>query len=296
MLAPLSGWTRQLRGGSTLLVPPDGPETGHLRYRERVRPLRGVRELVREAMTAFPAFEGGEPQVEPLVTLEGEYAAIARVEGTLEGKPAQRDFGFVFGDDFYTRLLGLCVKPERFAAFSDAVRRLTLADSQLLGIRRRRYLYEPPPRDHWQGIARVFQTDWIPLDFPRNGSVITVFPANPVPASPAQVAENLFAEDKALGFRVDRQEGPETLQTQFGLFGGKWELEGQHLGRPVTLRQLVVLQDRRYLYSLLLDSATPDTRDAAIATFDKLVRSVRPLPEATSLVPRDESGAMAHWL
>ena len=295
MLPPLPGWARQLRGGGTRLIPPEGGDTGHLRYVERLRPLRRVRELVATALAGFPGFEAGEPEIEPLVTTEGEYGAVVRVRGSVEGKPAQMDLGFVFGDDFYSRLAGICLKPDRFTAFTDAVRKLTLGDSQLLGIRRRRYLYEPPPREGWHGIARVFQADWMPLDFPRNGTVLTVFPANPVPGDPRKVAEQLLAEDAALGFRVDRFDGPELVQTAHGLVGAGFVIDGQHQGRPPNHRRLVVLHDQRYLYSLILDSGTPETRDAAIAVFDAVVRSVRPLPEASALVPKGDGGAADPW-
>jgi len=271
-----------------------GPQVGAIRYRERVRPLVRASVVVEKLLSRFPQFGNvSVSRPEMLVTSEGEYAAHVVVSGTMDGKPAQRDVGLVFGDDFYSMLSGLCVVSEEFAAFTRAVKLLVKMDSLALGVRRRRYLYTPPA--DWQGLVRGFTTEWSPVDFPRNHSLIHVFPANPLGDEPARVLENMLAEDEAGGFVLEGQRGPEPIASLHGLSGLAWKIVGRFGDKPRSFRDLVVFKDPRYLYSLRLETMQEE-RAAERQLFLEVARSVHPIPVPTRVEPKEVGNLVGHWV
>jgi len=267
---------------------------GGIRYRERVRPLARTGEIVHQVLARFPLFqptEVGPP--ERLITHEGEYAALVTVGGKVNGAPAQRDLGLVFGDDFHALISAIAFDPERFAAFTRAVRLLTQMDSLGLGVRRRRFLYSPPPG--WQGLPRGSVTDWMPPDFPRNRSMMQIFPANPGGARPEAVFENMLADDLQDGFQPASTEGPAPIPSDHGLEGSAWTIAGSLPGRPRTYRELVVLSDERFTYTLRLQTEQPDPDDHR-RLFRDVVRSAQPIPAGGTRPDGDEVGGLiGHW-
>jgi hypothetical protein len=289
----VTGWTKVYSGDSLALYHPEGAAVGGIRYRERVRPLVGASLVVEELLARFPQFQGAAPnRPEMLVTAEGEYAAHVVVSGLVDGKPAQRDVGLVFGDDFYALLSGLCVVEEKFAEFSRLVRLLVRLDSHALGVRRRRYLYTPPPG--WHGQARGLTTEWSPLDFPQVPTLIHVFPANPLAEQPQTVLDQMLAEDAANGFVFEAMRGPEPIASLHGLAGLAWNIVGTFGGKPRSHRDLVVLKDNRYLYSLRLETMQEE-RSVERALFLELVRSVQPIPAPTVTEPKQVGTLVEHW-
>src|SRR5207253_1767093 len=95
------------------LVHPEGRDVATIEYRERVRPLVKAGALIRRLLAEQPAFacDGLPDCVERMTTAEGEYAAFVTLPGRERGQPAQRDVGFVFGDDFYARIAAVCHRP-----------------------------------------------------------------------------------------------------------------------------------------------------------------------------------------
>src|SRR5688572_24707992 len=124
-----------------MLFPPGGPARGGIRYLERARPLAPLRQLVR-AQLDDPVFTvTAVGPLERFATVEGEHAALVTVSGLLDGRPAQRDLGFVLLDDCYARAGGLCLVPDEFARFTELVRTLVRGDVHLAGERRRWFEY-----------------------------------------------------------------------------------------------------------------------------------------------------------
>jgi hypothetical protein len=293
----LKGWSKVWSGDALTLYPPaaeGGAQVGAIRYRERVRPLVRTSVIVEKLLARFPQFKVSEAsRPEMLVTAEGEYAAHVLVTGTIDGKPAQRDVGLVFGDDFYAMISSLCLAPDRFEEFTRSVKLLVKMDAHALGTRRRRYLYTPPA--DWHGLTRGFTTEWSPLDFPKNLSLLHVFPANPLAEEPVRVLEQMLAEDVAGGFELEGQRGPEPIASVHGLTGSAWNVVGRFGDKPRSFRDLVVFRDARYLYALRLETMQEE-RAAERALFLDTVRSVQPIPMPSRAEPRELGSLVGHWV
>src|SRR5262249_4638613 len=140
------GWSRTYSGDALTLTHPDGLAAGGIRYRERVRPLVPARAVVEEQLARTPRCKNPLPgTLQMTVTREGDDGAHIPSAGTFDGRPACRALGRVFGADFSALLSGMCAVPERVAEFPRQSRHLLRADAHALGVRRRRYLYTPPP-------------------------------------------------------------------------------------------------------------------------------------------------------
>ncbi len=85
MIAIPVGWSSRRVGDEIVLDAPQGSAAASLRYRERLRPLRPARVLVRETAVprGFVTTRVGAPI--RLITDEGEHAALIEVDGTLGG-------------------------------------------------------------------------------------------------------------------------------------------------------------------------------------------------------------------
>jgi hypothetical protein len=287
------GWTRSYSGETVTLFHPEGAEVGALRYRERIRPLAPARVIVERLLERTPQFRGGAPSApEIIVTGEGEYGAVVTVTGTFNDRPAYRALGMVFGDDFYALLSGMCLVPQRVAEVGRLFRLLLRADSHALGVRRRRYLYTPPPG--WQGQPRGFTTEWSPPEFPRALTVIHVYPANPLAVEPQHVLDQMLADDQAAGFVLDGVKGPHPITSAHGLGGQMWNISGRFGDRPAAERDLVVFKDPHYLYSLRFE-----TMEAAVEArrrvFLDLARSVRPIPTGSTSETQTSVELAGHW-
>jgi hypothetical protein len=291
MIPLIKRWSSAYAGDTLVLRHEDGSV---ISYRERVRPLARASVIVEDLLDRDPAFQdvtAGPP--ERLITAEGEYATHVVVTGTIGGEPAQRDVGLVFGDDFHSAIVGLTTRPGRFAEMSQLVRALVQLDSHALGVRRRRYLYAPPPG--WQGRARGFTTEWSPLDYPRMPVQVKVFPANPSLDRPPAVLEHMLAEDEAHGFRRDGVWGPEPVASAHELMGWAWTIIGRFGDMPRTYRELIVYNDGRYLYPLRLETMREDP-SAERSIFLDVARSVHPIPAPRAPAPSDLDGLVSYWV
>lgn len=274
-----------------VLQPPGGPEVGLIGYRERVWPLAPVDELVDDLLARHGDFVAGVRTVEPLVTAEGEYAALVTIDGVIAARPARRIVGLVLFEDCYALVTALVHVPAEFAAWQALVRGLVLGDAQRRGVRRRPFAHLPPPG--WHSTGRSFVTDWRP---PKSEAVVlSIWPALPRAQGEdaAAVADALLEQDGAAGFVLDHRGGPDPLSSAHGLNGKCWEVAGRFGDRPRVFHDVVVFEDRRYLYALRLACTDPEQRPAARAALLACARSAQPIPEPA--LARADSGMFSHW-
>ena len=268
MIEPIPGWSCELRASGYTLIPPEGEEAGTVRYVERVRPLRPMVDIVRDF--------GVASAIEHLVTVEGEHAAFAVVEG----QGVEHAVGAVFADDFYSLIAGRGADRERFR---EIVRGLVRHDTHALGVRRRRFVHDPP--DGWHGFfAGSMHVHWIPLDYPRNQSSLSVFPALPGAGSPSDLVEHHIAQVAGLQLLGD----PEPVTSGSGLGGWWWLLDAGG-----ALHDFVVLQDDRYLYPLLLQSPV-EHHGSNVRLLRRVVDTIEPIPGCAGLAHSVSS--FAHWI
>ncbi len=205
--------------------------------------------------------------------------------------------GFVFGDDFYAYLEARS-KPDHAAEMTRTVRRLIVADRQQLGIRRRRYLFQPPA---WPGISlgRAI-THYLAPRYPSNPTRITVFPAVPLAGdvAPAIDLQRALGEDLLVteagpssGLSI-RNRAAREISVASGLAGTRWDIKGTWGVFADVEREIVLLRDAHYGYVLEL---VTDRRhgEAARPTFERVVDSVRPIPLPSSRAASGE--AFSHW-
>ena len=279
------GWTLVNELDHLVLVHAGGRDVAVIRYRERCYPLHKVGALVRAELAAHPQFTpAAVPDVvERVLTSEGEYGALATIEGEERGAPAQRDLGYVFGDDFYAVASAVCYRPDQFEEVTKLVREIVVTDTHALGVRRRRYEYSPPRG--WQPIVRYFVTDWLAPEYPKDPVHVTVYPANPRAIAPPNLLAALAASGRGPDSRVEREQIM-SLRTPSGLAGEVADVAFT-TGARRTVKQCLVLADQRYTYSMEVTAQS----DAQLAIhrheIEELFTSVQPIP-----APRDEARDM----
>jgi hypothetical protein len=291
MIPTPRGWRRELRGHEVRLE--SDQTVARITYAQRYGPLRSAREVVAERLArtaALASVEIGEP--ERLVTDEGEFAALVGVTGRVGHTSFWRWFGVVFGDNFTSLLDAVCVDAGEVAELEATVRDLVVQTALMLGVRKRRFMYTPPPA--WQPLANVFVTNWYPPGFPRTSACITVYPATPArPADARQVLEASILEERARGSSVILAGEATPIATRSGLSGTAWQLVIRPPSQPERTRDLVALEDARYLYPLRLDAHTDQLDGGARAAFLELVASAEAIPGR----PEPESlEAFSIWL
>jgi hypothetical protein len=296
VITAIPGWRTIHEAGLIELVHPAGRAVATIEYRERVRPLGRIGTLVREHLAAEPQFTAHAipDGAERLVTNEGEHAALVTVRGQERGAPAQRDLGFVFGDDFYAAIFGQCFEEARFAELTAKVRGLVLADSHALGVRRRRFEYTPPP--DWEPIIENLVTDWYPPGYPSDGVILSVYAANPRKVEPNAVFHGLIRELALAGNHVSVEGDPTPARASAGLAGSilTVTLRRSVAGATTAVKKLALLQDPRYSYGLELSARSAAELAAHPGLLDAVVASVKPIPEPGGGA-RDQSFA-AYWM
>jgi hypothetical protein len=273
MLPAPAGWSKVSAIDAVLLVAPGGVAQGQMRYEERVSPVRPFPALVEEVLRADPGFAliAASPPVR-LVTDEGEFAALTRIDGTRDGAPAFHTVGAVLGDGFAAVLDATATNPTRFVSLGrlaeDSLRKIVLG----LGRRRRLYAYAPPPG--WQAIPTGLVANWYPPGYPDDATHIVVYPANPTEARPVAVFDEMLREDERSGWVVARRRGPYPVENRTGLVGEAWALASA-AGEE---RRLVVFAHAGHLYSVRLASFRRDLLREHERVLADLVDSIEPLP------------------
>ena len=277
MIAPPSGWAVTRRPDCLLLLPPDG-SLGTIEYRETVRPVLDISALVDNELARDPGFVADAVGASvPLVTHEGEYAALVTASGHVGGRSAQRDLGFVLTDTYYACTNGVTLVSGRFADLTRTVRTLVVTDTHMLGARRRRFRYLPPPG--WQPSRCGLETDWYPREPSRAAAVISVWPAWPISGGSTGVGliESLV-ENPSPQFDVHDMWGPYPVTARSGLHGSGWDIVGSSPGRQMQRRTIVVLEDDRYVYPARLEVVLKGSSDDARGAFFALIASAEPIP------------------
>lgn len=286
----LPGWQVRYRADGLALVPPTGGRGG-IRIREHLQPLRRAGDAlaaIAEQMQFFAPLTLSP--IEPFVTCEGEFAAIAQVRGQRGELPFQRTVAWVWGDHHYTQIDGGTDDTAAFDRFRQGVRDLAYYHALGLGeARRRRFRYTAPAG--WRAYTRGLITEWYAPDFPRDHGFISVFPARPGGDTPAAELDRLLHEMSWFGFERDAVEGPFPVAAVDGLAGSLWRPSGRFAGGPVLHFEIAVLEDARYRYALRLESRR-DHLERHRAVFEDVVASVRPLPRPETL---GHAAELAHW-
>ncbi len=285
-------WTVVPEAGMLELVHPEGRAIGLVHYRERMRPLARLGVLVREYLALNREFTTTAPYAaERLVTREGEHAALVTLRGTEDGAPAQRDLGFVFGDDFFASLTGQSTIEARFDELTATVRDLVTSDSHGLGVRRRRFEYTPPV--DWEPIVEGFVTDWYPPGFPNDPVILTVRPANPRTLEPLEMIAAMMQELGRSSYHVEIESGPTPVAPSADLHGAIVTLRLARAGDRELIKQVAVVRDARFAYSLEVTARSVDQLEAHPRMLEHVVESIRPVPQARSVAL--DLHLFSHW-
>ena len=272
------GFTQVLDAGRRTLIPPQGASSGVIHYVERVRPVRRFRATVQSLLEPDARFANSlVSSPEPILTVEGEYGALGMARTTTAGDPITRNIGVVYGDDFVNIIDAPAYSPQAADWFAQLTRYLLYHCQLGLGVRSRRYYYQPPAGFYPR--AEGLSCTWHPPDFPRNSVALIVPPATPRTGTVDQVWASLLHSSHQLRFSVEQTDGPEPFTSEHGLHGKTWCLSGRLANAPRSFRDLVVLADERYQYALMLESGSAESRERCRALLPQVARSIRPIPK-----------------
>ena len=293
MIPLIPGWSTEALPHGVFMTHPEGKAVATIAYRERARPLLRLGAMVRSILARTTGWSATKVLAhERLETIEGEHAALVTIAGIQDGVPAQRDLGFTFGDDFVSSVGGLCFREAAFRDQSALVRELTRCDSHVLGIRRRRFEYDPP--QGWQPVALPGQAvDWLAPEYPRQRVSLTVHAASPHPHLDNTKIDTLPDYNVQRGHPGTTRRTLNSLSFN-GITGAIEEIGHVAPGGGEAVRRVALLRDARYVYPLEISWVQGAGSDAHAETFLRVVNSVRPVPAPT----RGEAlvGLITHWL
>ncbi len=274
MIAQAAGWRWGYRADEIVLQRQDSV----IRYRERVRPLGPLEQLIELALR-----EAGDSVAEvgpaaPIVTAEGEYGVQVSVNGRLN----THELAFIFLDDAYARFSAVGGIDDHVR---ETVTRLAKSDQHQLGIRRRNFIHEPPRGWAERNVGRR-------LEYRSAHGTIAVWPALPCQGSSITAISSMIGHSSC-GFSVDRCEGPVTVRAA-GLEGAMWRLRGYYEDREPCYRELAVLTDERYIYALRLDPIAGQEQ-LARASFRRVLDSVVLLPNPQAEVRGLAKEVFSYW-
>jgi hypothetical protein len=273
-LAP-PDWIRHHGVHLLTMYPPGGG--GRIRCYERIRPLQRLSQILGFVLERDPAFrKTGLRDVTTLQTSEGEHGAWVRVNGTRDEVPVARFVGAVFADDFVAALDTLVVLPAKAALLEATARELLFGVSLKLGIRRRRYLYQPPAG--WRGLPSGLTTHWYPPDYPGNATSIVVAPAEPSTEEVAAICDSFVAGALGRGHTLDGAVEETEIVTAAGLRGRRCSFAVRSTARGErSHRELAAFAAPPYVYSLRMESGSA-RRDEQRAIFTAVAQTVTPVP------------------
>jgi hypothetical protein len=269
------GWVRHHGVHLVTLYPPEGG--GRIRCYERVRPLRRMSELVTFVVERDPAFRiAAVRDAAPLVTSEGEHGAWVRVVGTRDGAPSTRFVGAVFAEDFAAVIDALVVDPARTGRLEAIASELVLGLSLGLGVRRRRYLYQPPAG--WRALPSGLVAHWYPPGFPSDPTTLAVAPAEPSSDGVSAVFEGFLASEVERGHALDGPYDDAELVTDAGLRGRRWSMAMRTAGPgEPSYRDLAAFAAPPYAYSMRMETGAGRLAEHR-ATFTAVARTIAPVP------------------
>lgn len=291
--------------GGCVLRPPADPglePAAELRYSEGSRPLLTAAAVVREVLSQQPDFvPEAQSRPELCITAEGEYAALVRVRGRLAGgsaerrddRPAWHLIGAVYGEESMNVLDALVREPAALPAIAHTARALLYSARLQLGVRKRRFLYQPP--EGWQPLPSGLLCRYHPPDYPRQPTTLVVHPAMPRDAAQEAVVATFVRTYEQRGFVVDALSEGEAVTSDFGLHGKAFCLVGAFSGKPELTCDLLVLADARYLYALIAESGPAADRAELQRVLPAVARSVRPIPTPAPAPPEGRPSSLNYW-
>lgn len=294
VVTPPAGWKQHFGANVVLFEAPGG--AGRIRCQMRA-PLEPLSAVIGRAL-ADDVDRWIVDDTSSVVTAEGEYGAFSRVSARAGSERQVRFVGVVFAEDFAVTLEG---KPGRVSTapmLESVVRELLLKVTLGLGLRRRRFLYEPPPG--WQAVPSALTTAWYPPGFPADRAQIVVYPAEPTAVDPQQELTQMLAAERDRGARIDGEIVREPLEAAGGLVGHSWSFVLRGSDNASVYRELVVFSRGPYRYALKLESQGGRGGGTHRAEFLAVANSVMAIPPAGQQrigVPhtRAASTALQHW-
>jgi len=246
----------------------------------QLQPLQSVVAIAQSSESEMRA-GGAQAEIvrlERMQTQEGEFAGLATLRVQAGGQQFERSIGIVYADESYAKIDGLYLAAHG-ERFRELIRNLILFYPLRLGhLRRRRYLFSPPPAD-WQPIARGLAVRYVPKKFPLEYGILTVLPATPLGTSPKTAAVDRFLNEDMFG-GIQRLGSP-TAEKVFSRHGLSGDLVSVACLRPGDPQRILVdtanLADARFYYQLRLETSEA-LAEAHRAAFLSVVRSVEPLP------------------
>jgi hypothetical protein len=283
--------------GGFVLRPPAAPGSepvAELRYSEGSRPVLPAAAVAAEVLSHQPEFIPGEQsRPELYITAEGEYAALLRVRGTVGSRPTVHLIGAVYGDESMNVLDAQVGDPAALPAVAHTVRALLYAERLGLGLRKRRFLYDPPAG--WLARRSGLISRYSPPAGPQRSATLVVHPAMPRDSSEETVLSTLLLTYQQRGFAVAALSAAEPVTSDFGLHGKAFCLAGSFPGRPELTCDLLVFADARYLYALIAESSSQADRAALQRLLPAVARSVRPIPAPAVLAPASQPSTLNYW-
>jgi hypothetical protein len=276
-------WTAQNSADGTLFYPPEGRAIAGIHVRERLRPLERIKNVVTVATNQLaPMIEITQVSPpNPVVTEEGEYAAVVGIQGRARngGHAMRYVLGFVFGDDFYDRIDGY-FNEDKAGDYETLMNSYVRAYRLNLGApRARRYHYDPP--EGWQGRARNMLAQWFSFDYPKRPSQIIIPAAFPSTKIEASVTARALIQRRLVAFKQEN-ENAEPVASSNGLGMAIHHVSGKFVNDPsITDLCTIVATDERYVYVARLETSARWLEEDR-ATLLKLANSIMPLPAPTT--------------
>jgi hypothetical protein len=283
-----TGWKLEHLPEAIVLTHPRGKDAARIHYRERAGRPQRIGLLAREIVSAWPnMFVSSFGPIERLVTNEGEVAALVATSGTLGNRPVQLELGFVLADDFFNSSMATIFDPSLAAEVRAELREIVQQDNLSLGIRRRRFQYQPPAG--WQPVRRSLAVEWIPPGFPAHQSSVVIYPANPISVAGRATFGGAHTYLESFGWNVVSVSPVENGTSARGVTYEQQDVVFQRPNQPVRKTRFVVLSDLLYQYPLELRMVTTDNPDGDRDILKVVVDSIVPFSPMVS-------SAIQHWI
>jgi hypothetical protein len=265
----LAGWARAPRADGAELSGPDGAT---ILLRAGVAPIPTLRGAIDREVSPGAAVA----RLERFTTREGEPGALATGE--------RWALALAIGDERAALAVG------RGTGLDHLVR--TLGEHAYLGhgeVRRRRYVYAPPPR--WRGLARPHSARWLHPASPRTDHVLTVFDARPTLATEPEISDRLLISHSTHGCEVLAPRPLGAARNAGGELAGTYARIDliDRTGPRSIIR--AALHDARFHYAVELAGPTV-TVGRDLPTLEALVASIEAIPYTTTT---DRRESFLYW-
>jgi hypothetical protein len=292
MILPPHDWHHRRSGDVYMYMPRETPPGCVLTYSERVAPLRSLAAHVQETLASDPEFEALQVfMITRFLTLEGEYGARVLVTGRRGAQPVAHVVAAVFAEDFSTRVTARITNLERLDEYVAFVTQIAREDRLHLGVRRRRFVFQPPT--HWHVVPGIgLEVALFAPEYPARPACIVVSPAEPIALSPQHPRAMLAEQDARQGLAPAHEEPLPAVDTRSQLLTSEMWRSSRPLpdGRKM-IRFLIVLADGRYHYPLRLECLDEPDLEHLRRVLAEVAGTVEPLP----IPPPTGESALALW-